>query len=194
MTLLDFRLIIIITVRIQASVLNRFSWNLHACCESTHEWTVLFFGNNWSNRNTDMGKNVPPKLFFGFRSAGTGFFQKNILKPYLVSHFPYKVYIHFCHRIPYSLKNDHAPQKLFFAVILKNIVLKKKYVIRKIFKTSFFTKKFILNFVARCPLPIKIVTSSHKWFFTIFFNLNWRISARFSCSKVYSFERKFYVE
>ncbi len=27
-----------------------------------------------------------------------------------------------------------------------------------------------------------------------FFNINWRTSARFSCSKVYSFERKFYGE
>ncbi len=42
MTLLDFQLIIIITVTIQVAVLNRFSWNSHGWWGSIHGWTLLF--------------------------------------------------------------------------------------------------------------------------------------------------------
>ncbi len=43
MTLLDFQLIIIITVSIQVAVLNQFSWNSHGFCKSINGWTLSFF-------------------------------------------------------------------------------------------------------------------------------------------------------
>ncbi len=112
--------------------------------------------------------------------------------------FPWKGYIHFCRPTAHSLKNGHVPPKLFFAVILENIVsffvfFLEKIVIWKIFKTLFLKKKFFLIFVARQPLPFKMVMPSHKCF-SQFFNINWRTSTRCSFSKVYSFERKFYGE
>ncbi len=58
--------------------------------------------------------------FFGFHLAGMPVFEQKISKQYwyLISHR--KNYNHFCRPTPSSLKNGHAPPKLFFAVILGN--------------------------------------------------------------------------
>ncbi len=97
------------------------------------EPNFFFFGNNRSNRTTDMGK---------------------VIFTFVVQHpIPWKVV---------------CPEKLFFFIILENIVFLEKVVIWKIFKTLFLTKKFIFIFVARHALPLKMVMSSHKWFFKIF--------------------------
>ncbi len=86
-------------------------------------------------------------------------FQSHIRHP--ISHG--KDSIHFCRQTPHSLTNGH-PEFIFRSYFGKYCFLKKNCHI-KIFKTPFLTKKFILIFVARHPISLKIVMSSHKWFF-----------------------------
>ncbi len=168
MTLLDFQLIIIITVTIPVALLNWFSWNPHGWWESAYGW-ILFFENNRFNKTTDMGENVPPKLVFWLSfSQYVGFWGKNFKAIFGTPISHRKGYIHFCGPTPHSKKSGHAVQKLFFTVILENIAVFEKIVEWEIIKTSFLTKKFILIFVARHSIPLKMVMSSHEWFFAIF--------------------------
>ncbi len=83
------------------------------------------------------------------------FFEGKTEKQYSIQYFPQKRFTHFCHPTPLYLKNGHVPQKLFFAVALENIAFFEKIVQWNLFKTSFPTKKVILIFIARYPLPPK---------------------------------------
>ncbi len=140
------------------------------------------------------GKICPWNWFLGFHSAIMVFFRKKFQSRILYPISHRRGYIHFSCPMPHSLKNCHAPQKLFFAVILKNIVFFEKNVKQKLFKTSFFTNNFILIFVTRYPLSLQNGHVLPQMVFRSFFNVNWRTSVRFSYSKIYSFERKFYEE
>ncbi len=64
------------------------------------------------------------------------------------------------------------PENYFLRSFWKILVFffGEKIVIWKIFKTSFLTRKFTLIFVAKHPLLLKMVMSSHKWFFRNFFH------------------------
>ncbi len=112
------------------------------------------------------GKMCPQNQFFGFKSGGMRFFGEKTWKPYSVPHFlKKKGYIQFCRPKFRSLKKSHAPEKLFFAVILENVVFFKKIIKWKIFKTSMPTKKVILIFVAgHLPSPQNSHVSN-KWVF-----------------------------
>ncbi len=169
MILLDFPLILIITVMIQVAVLNRFLWNSHGWCEYTHGWTTLFF---WETIGpiTDMGKNMLPNQIFwlSFSQYG-GFlwqkFQSRIQYP--ISHR--KSYIHFCHPFPGKMV---MPSKIIFRGYFGKYFFVVfcffgKIVKWKIFKSSSY-KKVYINFCRQTLLPLKMVISSHKWFFKIF--------------------------
>ncbi len=54
-------------------IFMKFTWLLRV-----HSWAnPIVFGNNRSNRTTDMGKNVSAKpVFFRFKSDGMGFFEE----------------------------------------------------------------------------------------------------------------------
>ncbi len=169
MILIDFQLIIIIIVTIQVVVLNCFSWNSHGWSESTHVWILFFFFNNWSNRTTSMVENVPLKLvFLVFIQPVWGFWGKNFESciRYPISHR--KGYIHFCRPTPHSLKNGHASQKLFFVVILEIFFFFQKNCYMKNIQNLISYKKVYVDFCRQTPLPLKMVMSSHKWYFTIF--------------------------
>ncbi len=122
MTLPDFQFIIIITVTILVAVLNRFSWNSHGRYEFTHGWTQKFFFFFWKKLvqyNPWYGGKVPPKLFFRLSFSWYGVFWGKNFKAVFGTPFPIENVIFVFvvrHRIPW--KKGHAPQKLFFAVIL----------------------------------------------------------------------------
>ncbi len=75
------------------------------------------------------GKCVPTTGFLAFIQPVWGFLRKKFQSRirYSISHR--KGYIHFCCQKRHSLKNSHATQKLFFVVILENIVFLEKIVI-----------------------------------------------------------------
>ncbi len=85
-----------------------------------------------------------------------GFLRKKNLKTVFGSPFlrkkRKKTYIHFCRPTPRSLKNGH-PSQIIFRCYFGNFFFFEKVVKRKIFKTLMPTKKVILIFVARRPLP-----------------------------------------
>ncbi len=146
----------------------------------------FFFGNNRSNRTTDVVENVPQSWFSGFHSSGTGVFEEKISKPYSVPYFPKKRLYSFLSSIPHSLKKWSYFQKLFFTVILENIVFFFKLLYEKYLKSHFLQKKFILIFVTKNGhVPPQMVFSN-------FFNINREhlqgFLARNSC------ERKFFEE
>ncbi len=69
-------------------IFMKFTWLVRV-----HAQVNLFFfsfGNNRSNRTTDMGENVPRNWFFGFHSASMGFFEEKISKLYSVPNFSRK--------------------------------------------------------------------------------------------------------
>ncbi len=70
-----------------------------------------------------MGENVPPKTGFLVLSQTVWVFLRKKLKNCIwYPIYQKKSYIHFCRPSLRSLKNGDAPQKLFFAYILENIV------------------------------------------------------------------------
>ncbi len=146
MKFLGFQLIRITPVIIQAAVLNWFSWNSHGWWESTHGWNSLFL-------ETISKENVPPKLVFWLSFSRYGlFWRKKFQNRIRYPIFHKKGHIYFCRPTPHSLKIGHAPLKLFFIDILENIVVFfEKIVKRKIFETSFPTRKVILIFVTKRP-------------------------------------------
>ncbi len=88
MTLLNFQLIIIITVtdtgRIFEPIFMKFTWLVWL-----HTWVnQIFFGNNQSNRTTDMEENVPPKLVFWLSFSPYGVFWGKNFKVVFGSPFP----------------------------------------------------------------------------------------------------------
>ncbi len=115
MTLLHFQLIIINyychdTGRSFEPIFMKFTWLMRV-----HTWVnSIFFGNNQSNRTTDIWENVPPKLVFWLSFIRYGGFSKKFQNRtwYPISHR--KGYVYFCRPTPHSLKNGHAPQKIIF--------------------------------------------------------------------------------
>ncbi len=108
---------------IQVAVLNRSSWNSHSWCESTHGWILFFFLETIGPIEWLIWEKMYPKTgFLAFIRPILGVlgkkFQSRIWYP--ISHR--KSYINCCRLTLHSQKNGHAPQKLFFAVILENIV------------------------------------------------------------------------
>ncbi len=128
MTLLRIQLIIIITVTIQVAVLNWFSWNSRSWCKSTYGLTLFiylfffFLETVGPIEPLIWGENVAPKLVFWLSFSGHVVFCEKNFKA--VFHTPSrKSYVHFCRPTRHLLKNSQGPQKLFFAVILENIVV-----------------------------------------------------------------------
>ncbi len=181
MTLSDFLLIIIITVTI-------WDW-----CESTNRWTVFFLETIGQIKPLIWGKMCTYKCFFGFHSVSVGFLEEKISKLYLVPLFSIeKVIFIFVVWHPIPWKNGHAPQKLFFAVLLEDIVFfkkKKNYYIKNIQNLNSY-KKVYIDFCCQTPSSSQNCHVLLQIVFRNFFNLNWRTSASFSCSKVYSFKKK----
>ncbi len=97
----------------------------------------------------------PKTSFSAFIQSVWAFFKKKLKNHFRYPIFQRKGYIYFCGPTHHSFKNDHYLQKLIFEVILENIVFFEKIIKRKIFKTSFFTKKAIYIFVDKRPLPFK---------------------------------------
>ncbi len=122
MTLLDFQLIIIITVTLQVAVLTQFSWNSRGWCESTYEWSLLFMETIGPIELLTWGKMCPQKLVFAFIQLVWGFWVKNFKAVFGTPFTIEKVIFIFVagHPIPWKCP---CPQKFFFAVILENIVL-----------------------------------------------------------------------
>ncbi len=91
--------------------------------------------------------------------GGYGFLRRKLKNSvqYPISHK--KGRIQFCHPVPLSLENSNASQKLFFNVVLKNIVLFEKKFLMKNIQNLISTKK---GYGARCTLSLKTVMSSHK--------------------------------
>ncbi len=65
----------------------------------------------------------------------------------MVPHFTSKSYIRFCHLTPPFPENGHASQKLFFAVILENIVFLKNLLNQK-HSNPHFLQKFLYWFLS----------------------------------------------
>ncbi len=79
-----------------------------------------FFGHNRSNRTTDMGENVAPKLvFLAFIQPVWAFLRKKFQSHirYSISHR--KGYTHFCRPTRHSLKNSHVPKNCFSRLFWK---------------------------------------------------------------------------
>ncbi len=168
MKILGFPLIIIITVTIQVAVLNQFSWNSRGRWRSTHGWNLLFLETIDPIEPLIYGENGPPKTGFpAFIQPLWTFSRKKISKPFSVLIFYRKGCIHFCHPMPHSLKICDPTKKLFSWLFWKILFFSKQFPNWNIFKTSFSTKKVILIFLARRPLPLETVMSSHQWFFAI---------------------------
>ncbi len=87
LTLLDFQLIIIITVTIQVAVLNRFLWNSHGWCEFIYGWHLIFLETIDQIEPLIWGKVCPQNWFFGFHSTGIGvFWEKHFKTVFVVQH------------------------------------------------------------------------------------------------------------
>ncbi len=82
---------------------------------------TFFFGNNRSDRTTDMGENVPSKQtdFLALIQLVRWFLRKKFQSRirYPTSHR--KGYIHFCHQILYSLKNCSTHENFFSQLFWK---------------------------------------------------------------------------
>ncbi len=114
MTLLDFQLIIIITVTIWVAVFNRFSWNSHSWCELTHGWTLFFSETIGPIEPLICGKMCLQSWFFDFHSAGMGFLEEKISKSYSIPHFQQKrLYSFFSSNGPFPEKWS-CPRKIIF--------------------------------------------------------------------------------
>ncbi len=82
----------------------------------------IVFVNNRPNRTIVKGENVPSKPVFGFHSAGMEFFMKKNYKQYLVPHLPQKRFDSFLSSNAYLASKMVMPPKLFFEVILENML------------------------------------------------------------------------
>ncbi len=61
---------------IQVAVLNRFSWNSHGWCGSTHGWILLFLEIIGPVESQIWGKMCPQNQFSWFKSDGMVFFEE----------------------------------------------------------------------------------------------------------------------
>ncbi len=118
-------------------------------------------------------RNVPSKLVFwpSFGHYG-GFWGKNFNAVFGTS-FPIKkmklIFV-LRHWILWKMIIPPPPIKkiIIFPGYFENCCVFWKNCYTKNIQTSILTKKFILIFVARYPLPLKMVTSFHKWFLQFF--------------------------
>ncbi len=107
------------------------------------------------------GKMCPQNWFFSFHSEDM-FFEENILKRYLVPHFPQKkLYSFLSSDTPPFPEKWSCPLKIIFRCYFDFFFFFEKIVKWKIFKTLFLTKTLI--FVARHSLPLKMVISFYKY-------------------------------
>ncbi len=157
-----------------------------------HTWVnPIFFGNNWSNRTTDMGKVCPKTGFLAFIQPVWIFLTKNFQSRnrYPISHR--KGYIHFCRPdTPFSEKWSCPPKNFFhgyFGFFFLN------YYIKNISNLIFY-KNVYIDFCCQTPPSPQNGHVFPQMVFHNFFNIHWRTSAKFSSLKVYSFERKLYGE
>ncbi len=159
MTRLDFQFIIIITVTIQNAVSNQFSWNFMVGA-SPHIGEPYFFWKQ-SSKTTDMGENVPLQLFFWLSFSRYGVLWGKNFKAVFSTEFPppLRVIFAFVVRHPIPRKTVVSPKNYFSLLFWKILFFLEKIIIRKLFKTSFLKKKFILIFVARHTL----ILFSSKW-------------------------------
>ncbi len=129
---------------IQGQVSNRFSWNLHARCGSTHWWTPLFL-ETIGPIEPPIRENVFPKpVFLAFIKPAWNFLWKNPINSiwYPIPHR--KGSTHFCRRTPTLPQKWSRPPKNYFsrfAVILENMFFLKKLFDEKYLKTHFLQKK-----------------------------------------------------
>ncbi len=98
---------------------------------------------------------MPQNWFFGFHSAGMGFFEKKNFKAEFGIPFPIeKVIFIFVIRHPIPWKMAMSPKNYFSGYFGKYCFF-GKIVKWKIFRTLFLTKKFTLIFVTRHPFLTK---------------------------------------
>ncbi len=104
------------------------------------------FGNNWPNRKTDKGEKVPPKPVFwvNFRRYEL-FWGKNLKTIFGYPFFAEKVIFIFVVRRPIPSKMV-MPPKIFFAIILENIVFFWKNCQMKNILNLISYKKGYINF------------------------------------------------
>ncbi len=135
-----------------------------------HTWVnpIFFLETITSIEPLIQGKCAPKTYFLAFIQPAWRLLRKKFHSciRYLVSP-PKKVILIFVIRRLFPEKWS-CPPKIIFNGSFGFFFFSEKIVIWKIFKTSFRTKKFILIFVTRHRLPLKMVMSSHKWVFTIF--------------------------
>ncbi len=113
----------------------------------------------------------PQNQFFGLNSDGMDFFEEKNLKTAFGNTFhTEKVIFIFIVGWPVPPKLV-MPRKIIFCSYFGKYCFFCCFLIVKwkLFKTSFPTKKVILIFVAKRPLPFKLVVSFLKWFFAVIF-------------------------
>ncbi len=122
---------------------------------NTWVFFLFFFGNNWFNRTTDMGENVTPKVVFwgkNFKAVfGTPFSIEKVSSD-----------------IPFPKKWSCPLKIIFLSYFGKYCYFFWKNCYIKNIQNLISYKKFCIDFCRQTPLPLKIVMSSGKWFFTIF--------------------------
>ncbi len=133
---------------------NRFLWNSHGWCKSTHEWRLLFLETIGPIEPQIRGKMcLHPVFWVSVRQHGV--FWGNNLKigfdtPPPPPPRPPKVIFTFIAWRP-TLKNGHAPQKKYS----ENIAFFKKIVKWKMFESSMPAKRlyWFLSPISRRPCP-----------------------------------------
>ncbi len=164
-------------------------------CASPHMGEPCFFGNCWSNRTTDMRKNMPPKQVFWLSFNRYGSFWGKNFKTVFGTPFPVEKVV-FIFVIFWKIvmpQNINFRSYTYWNFFFFFFFFEKSCYMENMQNLISFIKKFILIFVTRHPFLSKWNSPPTNGF-SQFFNINWRTSVRFSCSKVYSFERKFYGE
>ncbi len=172
-----------------------------------HTWVNhIIFGNNRSNRTTDMGENVPSKLvfwllfsrygvfwgknvtavfgttfpienwFFGFHSAGTEVFEEKFQNRIRYPISHKRGYIHFCHPTSHSLKWSCPPICDYFGKYCFVFFFLQKLLYKKYSKTHFLQKSLYWFLLPDVPFPSKCSCPPTNSF-SQFFQHNWRTSS-----------------
>ncbi len=153
---------------------------------------LFFFGNNRSNRTTDMEENVPPQLVFWllFSQCG-GFWGKNV-KAVFGTPFPIeKVIFIFVLQHPIPWKMAMSPKNYLLRLFWKKNFFFEKNCYMKQIQNLISYNKVYTDFCRQTPPSPQNDHILSQMVFRNFFNINWRTSVRCSYSKIYSFERKF---
>ncbi len=155
----------------QIAVLNRFSWNSHDWCASTHRWTLpIVFGYNRPNRTKNMGENAPETNFSGLSQIVWVFLRKQLKYGVRYSTSRRKNFIHFCRPTPCPFKNGHAPKNYSYGYFGKYYFFWKIFK-RRIFKIPSPTKKVILIFVTKRHPSLKTACPPANGFSKFFLKL-----------------------